>query len=296
MKRETIAGVGAAAWGIGLIGFFFPFLTTSGSIIGSFGLKIDLSGFALLTKLSLGSEETRELLEEAPVNLYLWVALVAGIIGLFAAINCIFYFELAQEGYKPTISVVCGVVGVLFLFMFRLSYPTDDNFWHNDWALLDYGLGRTITLWSWIAATGCMLLASLWKETKETYEKPVSAAPLSPPVSTTSRMEEREIQTKLEMLKKRFISEEITAEEYEREKRLVQEIIDEQSAATITSEKAGIGSAKEGQLLEDGKMARFSGSRYGTRQVACPACGQIQSAERKACWNCGVKFTFDSEE
>ena len=55
-------------------------------------------------------------------------------------------------------------------------------------------------------------------------------------------------------------------------------------------------SAKEGQIQTGGNEARFSGSRCEARQVICPACGQIQSAERKKCWNCEVRFIFDGEE
>lgn len=54
--------------------------------------------------------------------------------------------------------------------------------------------------------------------------------------------------------------------------------------------------AKKGELLEDGGQARFPGTRADCAQVRCPACNQVQSAQRKQCYGCGVEFVFDEDK
>lgn len=245
-----------------------------------------------MTKIGFG-EDVQSLMssEDVPYNIYLVVSMVSAIFGLIFTIECHSYWEKAKDEHRPIVAIVCGAISVVCLLIFRNAYNSDSGW--SDWDFFSYGWGRTLALLCFIAAPLCVLAANKVQEKATENEAPDSLVDLLR--DRQPKVGKQQIQTKMETLKSRFLSGEITAEEYEREKKLVQDISDELGKSPEERPKTPGTSAKKGQLQAEKNEAHFSGFRYETSQVICPACGQIQSAQRECCWNCKVRFLFDGE-
>lgn len=281
--RKNIITVAVVAWIIGLIGFALPFLKAQ-----IFVEDYTMSGLALISKISFNKELQEYVLnEEVPHNIFLIVSMLAGLAGLVTSAECAAYWEQAKEGHRPIVSVGSGAVSVLCILLFKSIYS-------REWAVFSFGAGRNIALLCFVVATACMLVAQLSKEQQGQMEEGRPASVFQS--ADKPQIGSKQIQAKLDALKLQFLNGAITAEEYEREMKLVQSIRDELDADRQASAPTPAApSGKRGKMMEGTNEAHFSGCRGENAQLICPACGQNLDAKRESCWHCGVKIVFDDD-
>lgn len=96
---------------IGMVAFFFPFVMVSCS-----GESMELSGFELMTSISLRDEMENEEEGEDP-NPYLAVAFICGAIAFGAT-----WFVRGSKEYDLLVPCAFSAVGAVFLIIFRLTF------------------------------------------------------------------------------------------------------------------------------------------------------------------------------
>lgn len=179
-----------------MICFIFPFATVSCSE------TVPLSGFEIMTTLSLHSDVQEEILSDIPLNVFLIFAWVFYLLFFYStrAQNILQKPEAFQQKYH------CGVLSAatICLLIFRLSAGT-----YYD--IVDYiEEGYVEFAWGWWAATLCSAAAAVSVYSSRLYSAISQAAPT--PAANSSAADE------LAKYKSLLDSGAITQEEYDAKK------------------------------------------------------------------------------
>lgn len=260
------------AWGIGLCCFILPFLSGKyrGEAMHMCGLELMFAG------------------EGAPFNGYLWVAALAGIVGLICLGSA--WSEVDIEGVEdkaPLFAFIIGAVGA-----FCLSKSTDMYLEYN--MIGNYagdGWGKEIAVWCFIGGAICALVAYLLPMLKRTTAGASSGANVNMGLRTGS--EKELIQLRLRELRTKFLNGQITADEYEKTKDMLEKMEKEQAPAAPPGGWLSPAPKTEG---DRSPAAYISAPRPQTGKIICPSCGVEQNCDRTVCWHCQTKLIFEEEE
>ncbi len=167
MNPKSLIKTSIWAWVGGIVCFFFPFLSQSFR-----GESFHINALTLMTKISTQGAMD----DDMPINGYLWVALLAGIVGALATWSCDDDWDEVRESTRPIVATISGVVALFCLYSFNSIYSFD-SFEAREYGLTT-GWGRNFAMLCVLVAVACLLVACVMQsaEHKALQAVGVSAA------------------------------------------------------------------------------------------------------------------------
>lgn len=251
MKQDKVIKAAAWLWGIGLVCFCFPFIT---QYVSSYGEResYHMNAFTLMTKIT--SDGVLD--EEFPINGYLWVAALAGIVCLVCAIHIVSVchdWAAARKSARPAVALISGAVGTICLFSFMNSYDFPEYLLDWDGITIKNGWGRNLALICFIAAFCCVVGAYIMEHTMAEEAEPDTGEVEAE--KSTKEIAAGLMQFKLNKLKQTYLSGRITAQEYEaRKKRCIETGGDSEKSQEEDQQQAQIRMEQAKRKFLDGKI------------------------------------------